>query len=167
MTWVLKLGLQPSPTKLAYTPAKVRDKKKGKTKEVISSAAGSSTEAPLSKIDIPSGPTGETRARRSSHARYSLSVYGCTSDVYKGVLWEDDTTAYARLLHNHNGDFFAEHPRQDSDSHSLVRRQKPFWSTGSDCYHWLENDKLRPENGENDESNDESGEFYICSFIVY
>ena len=160
MTWVLELGLKPSPTKLAYIPAKVRDKKKGKTKEVMSSAPGSSTAAPLSKINIPSGPTGGTRARRSSHARYSLSVYGCTSDVYKGVFsWQADT--YAGLVQDQ--DLLAEHPRQDSNSHALVRRQKPFWITGSDSYHWLENDML---NGENDECDDESGDFFAVSLFI-
>jgi len=102
-----------------------------------------------SKIDIPSGPTRETRARRSSHARYNLFVYGCTSDVYKVILPSENDT-YAGFLQSR--DFFAEHPREDSDSLALVQRLKPFWSTDCDCYHWLENARLRPQNGENDES---------------
>ena len=79
------------------------------------------TEAPPSKIDIPSGPQRKTRARGPSHPRYNLFVYGCTSDVFN-VISSTENDTYALILQSR--DFLAEHPRADSDSLAVVQRLK-------------------------------------------
>lgn len=179
MAWVFELGLQLAPTKFAYTPAKVWDKEKevssvpapkgkqkaAKMKEVISSAAGTSTGAPLSKINIPSGPQRKTRAHEIAHARYNLFVYGCTDTVYR-VISSSENGSYAKFLQTQ--DFLAEHPRQDLDSLVHVRRLKPFWSLDDPCYHWMEdesdggNDEFVGETDESESMNDD--DMYYAPF---
>lgn len=39
----------------------------------------------------------------------------------------------------------AEHPRQDPQSLQAVRRMKPFWSLGPDCYNWIEDTFLQQD----------------------
>jgi hypothetical protein len=68
------------------------------------------------------------------HARYSIFAYGCTSKLY-GVVGDADRDVYRFLLRNSN--FLDEHPRQEVDSLNAVKRMKPFWSAGVECYHWI------------------------------
>jgi hypothetical protein len=142
MTWVWELGVQPSPSGLSYTPAEVRktfNEQKGKSKEAVFPAAGTSTKpASCSKIVIPDPP--EKKFHPPSHPRYNVSVYGCSSDVYK-VISQSEDERYTLLIQAR--DFLGEHPRQDPNSLARVRKLKPFWSTGVDCFHWLENDRLQ------------------------
>ena len=47
---------------------------------------------------------------------------------------------YALLLSSR--DFLGEHPRQDAETLKAVRKMKPFWNGGGDCYHWVEHDEI-------------------------
>ncbi len=48
--------------------------------------------------------------------------------------------SYALLLSSR--DFLGEHPRKDAQTLKAVRRMKPFWNGGDDCYHWVEHDVI-------------------------
>ena len=48
--------------------------------------------------------------------------------------------SYAFLLSSH--DFLGEHPHGDAQSLAAVRRMKPFWTGGDDCYHWVQHDDV-------------------------
>jgi hypothetical protein len=73
------------------------------------------------------------------HARYNIFAYGCSPTVYRGV----DTAQkdwYSLLLRSRN--FLGEHPRKDARTLKAVRRMKPFWVGGEDCYDWVEHDDI-------------------------
>ena len=52
------------------------------------------------------------------------------------VISDSDRATYKFLLANR--DMLDEHPRKDISSLSSVRKMKPFWSAGMDCYDWIE-----------------------------
>jgi len=153
LTWVLELGVQNSSPSLANTPVKVRDRLnsiEGKKALAVTPPTAkrrrTSFHLPdLSTIVLPEGPTKQSYP--PAHPRYSVFVYGCSSNVYK-VIALSETTSYARFLQSR--DFLGEHPRQSPHSLALVRKLKPFWSAGAHCYHWLENPTLRPVNAASD-----------------
>ena len=92
-----------------------------------------------SKLHIPSQPSRISHPR-DVHPRYSFYAYGCSHTVYN-VIAESDKPVYCFLLGHH--DFLDEHARRDSASLSAVRRMKPVWSLGVDCYHWIEEEFLQ------------------------
>ncbi|KIM71750.1 hypothetical protein PILCRDRAFT_16764 [Piloderma croceum F 1598] len=73
------------------------------------------------------------------HARYHIFAYGCSPTVYRGIN-AAHKALYAFLLSSH--DFLGEHPRGDPQSLAAVRRMKPFWTGGDDCYHWVQHDDM-------------------------
>ncbi|KAH7906534.1 hypothetical protein BJ138DRAFT_621877 [Hygrophoropsis aurantiaca] len=73
--------------------------------------------------------------RVDRHPRYSVFAYGCSDTVYK-VIPAHTRATYSALLANCH--VLAEHPRQDDETLSAVRRMKPFWNAGLECYHWIE-----------------------------
>ena len=78
---------------------------------------------------------GRRHRPEEGHARYSIFACGCSPAVYRGI---DDAhkASYALLLGSR--DFLGEHPRTDARTLRAVRRMKPFWNGGEDCYHWIE-----------------------------
>ncbi|KAF9503396.1 hypothetical protein BS47DRAFT_1356260, partial [Hydnum rufescens UP504] len=74
------------------------------------------------------------------HPRYSIVAYGCSNTVYN-VISALDRPVFNFLLANR--DILAEHPRPDEESLRAVRRMKPFWSAGSECYAWVNEPPLR------------------------
>ncbi|KAH8113055.1 hypothetical protein DFH11DRAFT_1744480 [Phellopilus nigrolimitatus] len=72
-----------------------------------------------------------------AHPRYSIFAIGCSPSVYNVV---DDKDVYATLL-----SYLQEHPRQTPDSLSAVRRLKPFWIVGPECFDWVGETKLSSE----------------------
>lgn len=70
----------------------------------------------------------------TSHYRYQIFAYGCSSTLYK-VIKPDEKITYALLLQTSG--FFPEHARQDAASLSAVMQLKPLFKFGSDSYHWL------------------------------
>ncbi|KAF8233182.1 hypothetical protein L208DRAFT_901969, partial [Tricholoma matsutake] len=86
-----------------------------------------------SKIYIPQH--GRRHHPKEGHARYNIFVYGCSPTVYRGID-AAHKASYALLLSSR--DFLGEHPRKDVQTLKAVRRMKPFWNGGEDCYHWVE-----------------------------
>ncbi|KAF8573296.1 hypothetical protein K439DRAFT_1375811, partial [Ramaria rubella] len=131
---IMELGVRAEISPEVKTTVKVREQpKNAKKKKTTNTPSGSSRE------NYP----------RSNHPRYSIFAYGCSSTVYK-IVEVSQKGDYAFLLAS--GDFPTEHPRTSSESLQAVRRMKPFWSAGSCCYHWIENDFLnQSENNENTE----------------
>jgi hypothetical protein len=67
------------------------------------------------------------------HPRYTIFVHGCSPGVY-GVV--EDKSIFAELLAWDEP--LAYHGRQDPQSLDAVRRMKPFWTNGSQCYGWVD-----------------------------
>ena len=62
--------------------------------------------------------------------------YGCSSSIYKVVTSEE---VFASLLSSFT--LLVGHPRQDDEFWEAVKQQKPFWSSGTEFYGWLEDVK--------------------------
>jgi hypothetical protein len=98
-----------------------------------------------SKVDIPK--SGTHRHKRPDHPRYVIAAYGCSPTVYRGIL-EEQRAGFALLLRSR--DFLGEHARLNAHSIDALRQMKPFWSQGTNCYHWidcpqLQGEKIEPE----------------------
>ncbi|KAH8109136.1 hypothetical protein DFH11DRAFT_1492957, partial [Phellopilus nigrolimitatus] len=91
------------------------------------------------KYEAKSSPTEVARPRTPTrkniakvvHPRYAIFVNGCSPSVY-GVV--DSKDVYAALLSSRH--ILQEHPRQTKDALSAVRRLKPFWIKGPECFDW-------------------------------
>ncbi|KAF8573314.1 hypothetical protein K439DRAFT_1625165 [Ramaria rubella] len=159
---IMELGVRAEISPEVKTTVKVREQpKNAKKKKTTNTPSGSSRENVRSSVkeekrDISPSEVyivqpGRNKYPRSNHPRYSIFAYGCSSTVYK-IVEVSQKGDYAFLLAS--GDFPTEHPRTSSESLQAVRRMKPFWSAGSCCYHWIENDFLNQS--ENNESTEES-----------
>ena len=89
------------------------------------------------KMHIPQ--YGQRHRPEEGHARYSIVACGCSPAVYRGID-AAHKASYALLLSSR--DFLGEHPRKDAQTLEAVRRMKPFWNRGEDCYHWIEHDDI-------------------------
>ncbi|KAI0750828.1 hypothetical protein C8Q80DRAFT_1268144 [Daedaleopsis nitida] len=139
MTMVMDLGVTPSPSLLAQTPTNA-DAQGAHTRKVqlekSKYAPGVSTDqqSSPSKAIIQPAPTRKLHHPRSVHPRYGIYVCGCSPSVY-GVIDESERSKYKHIIRT--GDLLGEHPRQDRDTLSGVRRQKPFMFEGLESWHWL------------------------------
>lgn len=88
-----------------------------------------------SKVTTPQA--GAKSKARGKHPRYSMIIAGCSRETY-GVV--NDKNIYAELLGSRN--LLREVPRQEPDNMSAVKRFKPMWIRGSDCWDWMESDFL-------------------------
>ncbi|KAF8648748.1 hypothetical protein AX16_006189 [Volvariella volvacea WC 439] len=96
------------------------------------------------------GHVGDAPNRRSErtkpgavvlHERYNIWAYGCSSAVYRVIDdYDEDSAKLVRLLAGRH--FFAEHARTDKQSIAAVRRLKPEWVQGEDCYDWVADELL-------------------------
>lgn len=129
---VMELGVQPSPSK----PTKGKGKRSGTTVAAPSSSkqreSGSKRQETPSQIKIPE--QGRRHHSSSAHPRYSIFSYGCSNTVYNGIS-PTQREKYQFLLASR--DFLTEHPRQEDELLSILRRMKPFWKAGRDFYHWI------------------------------
>jgi hypothetical protein len=100
-----------------------------------------------SKVQIPQ--QGRNKFTTDKHTRYPILVYGCSSKVYKVIGSDPSEKAKFAFLLAHR-DFLAEHPRTTKMSIKAVRRMKPFWAAGEDCYHWFEDDFLNTPEARDD-----------------
>jgi len=82
---------------------------------------------------------GQRHHPKKGHARYNIFAYGCSPTVYRGID-AAHKALYALLLSSR--DFLGEHPRKDTQTLKAVRRMKPFWNGGEDCYHWVEHNDV-------------------------
>jgi hypothetical protein len=150
VTIVAELGVQLPISPAAVTPARVIGRllkaapsskpTQSRLRKPASSKAPSVTTTP-SKLHIPTQPT-RIHHPRDTHPRYSIFAYGCSDTVYK-VISPTERSTYQLLLGSR--DLLGEHPRQDPESLQAVRRMKPFWSLGPDCYDWIEDTFLRQD----------------------
>ncbi|KAF9507409.1 hypothetical protein BS47DRAFT_1351722 [Hydnum rufescens UP504] len=143
ITLVAELGIQLPIAPEATTKAKV----KGKARVTASNPPQKKAKAKKTSSFLPSpgrlfiSPKPELIAHpKDVHPRYSIVAYGCSNTVYN-VISALDKPVFNFLLANR--DILAEHPRPDEESLRAVRRMKPFWSAGSECYAWVNEPPLR------------------------
>ena len=141
ITLVAELGVQLPISPTAITKTKAKDRHTPSTSKLPKETARKPTagEIPTSlatplKVTIPEQPD-IIHHPRDVHPRYSIYAYGCSNTVYN-VISDSDRATYKFLLTNR--DMLDEHPRKDISSLSSVRKMKPFWSAGMDCYDWIE-----------------------------
>ncbi|KAF8579397.1 hypothetical protein K439DRAFT_1525242 [Ramaria rubella] len=140
---VMELGVQAPLNPQARTHAKARARFKPNPKPARSvdpekrQRMQPDMQQTPSKIFLPQ--QGRLKYAKASHPRYSIFAYGCSDTVYK-VIDRNEKVTYTLLLASR--DFLGEHPRQDCESLKAVRKMKPFWAAGEDCYHWLESELL-------------------------
>lgn len=73
------------------------------------------------------------------HPRYSASLYGCSSELYDAISSIDEES-WRRLVQAQPS-MLDTHPRQDEESLSIVRNQKPFFAAGQGSFSsWLGGD---------------------------
>ncbi|KAH8113056.1 hypothetical protein DFH11DRAFT_1705663 [Phellopilus nigrolimitatus] len=129
ITIVMDLGVQPF-----YRTQVENEAKSAATKAtpVFSPAQNSTTAKNVA--------TSSRRRVAVAHPRYSIFAIGCSPSVYNVV---EDKDVYASLLSYRH--ILQEHPRQTPNSLSAVRRLKPFWKVGPECFDWAGETKLSPE----------------------
>jgi hypothetical protein len=133
---IMELGLQPNVPEVATTPTLYEPEKSRRRQTPPPIERGPDASTP-SKVYIPK--KGEQHRSVVGHARYNVFVYGHSPTVYRGIDASQEHR-YALLLSCR--DFLGEHPRKDGNSLKAVRRMKPFWNGGDDCYHWVEHDNI-------------------------
>ena len=69
------------------------------------------------------------------HPRYNITVYGCSSSVYR-VISQEENNMYSTLLATRN--HLHEHPRQDEASLEGLKRIKARWIQSEECFDWLD-----------------------------
>ena len=140
---VMELGVQgkaPEETKTAtiYRPASSSKKSDGRPRTPPPTGGLRSPDHTTpSKMYIPHH--GQRHHPKEGHTRYNIFAYGCSPTVYRGID-AAHKASYALLLSSR--DFLGEHPRNDAQTLKAVRRRKPFWTGGEDCYHWVEHDDI-------------------------
>jgi hypothetical protein len=142
VTLVAELGLQLPIAPAAETRAKVVHSLAEEEPPKARKKPKTGTDAiDIAKLYIPQQP-GRIHHARTIHPRYAIFSYGCSNTVYK-VINESEKNEYQYLLATRN--FLGEHSRIDVNSLKAVRRMKPFWSIGPDCYGWLDEQYLQAQ----------------------
>jgi hypothetical protein len=141
---IMELGVQVKPPEKAQTATIFKPRRCSSSKKTFDSPPrtpppieGSPDHTTPSKIYIPQ--YGQRHHPKKGHARYNIFAYGCSPTVYRGID-AAHKASYALLLSSR--DFLGEHPRKDVQTLKAVRRMKPFWNGGEDCYHWVEHDDV-------------------------
>ena len=140
---IMELGIQQkvpedAKTSSLYKPESSSSKKKSKGRpRTPPPTEGGSDHATPSKMHILH--YGLRHHHNEGHPRYNVFAYGCSPTVYRGIDVAH-TSSYALLLSSR--DFLSEHPRKDVQTLKAVRRMKPFWNGGDDCYHWIEHNNI-------------------------
>ena len=141
---IMELGVQTEPLDIAKTPTIFRPDERSSVNQIpdprpqTPPATGEAlVQATPSKFYIPQ--YGTKHHPFVGHARYHIFAYGCSLTVYRGID-AAHKASYAFLLSSR--DFLGEHPRGDAQSLAAVRRMKPFWTGGDDCYHWVQHDDV-------------------------
>lgn len=138
---IMELGVQSKTPEIATTATTYKppsSKKKSNVRpRTPPPVSGGPDHATPSKLYIPE--YGERHHSTVGHPRYNLFAYGCSPTVYRGIDVAHKAS-YALLLSSR--DFLGEHPRKDAETLKAVRRMKPFWNGGDDCYHWVEHNSI-------------------------
>ena len=88
-------------------------------------------------VNYQAGTDRHKVSRQFNHQRYYFIVSGCSEAVYKNI----DKNKFDGLLGAH--DVFCDHARQDPKSLGAVRKTKPVWEPGIDCFGWVDDPILR------------------------
>ena len=88
------------------------------------------------EILIPPGPKKQSHPS-DTHPRYAIFVYGCSNIVYNGIS-KSNVPLYQQLLASNP--LYNEHPRRHEDNLTMLKQQKPLWSTKY-SYTWLDEQK--------------------------
>jgi hypothetical protein len=157
ITFVAELGVQLPISPLAITKTKAKGTHTASTSKLPKETARkptageiSTSPATPSKVIIP----GIIHHPRDMHPRYSIYAYGCSNTVYN-IISDSDRATYKFFLANR--DMLDEHPRKDVSSLSAVRKMKPFWSAGIDCYDWIDAPGLQ----QHSEWLDDNGDLFV------
>lgn len=150
ITLIMEVGVQTSIRENAVTKTKSSSSQRNPatTQNIASKKPAHSPAAQLTTpmkrftqtiISTPSkvviAKSGTHHHPRPDHPRYSIKAYGCSPTVYRGIL-EEQRASFALLLRSR--DFLGEHARGDDASIAALRKMKPFWSRGANCYHWID-----------------------------
>ncbi|KAH7911645.1 hypothetical protein BJ138DRAFT_1125863 [Hygrophoropsis aurantiaca] len=84
----------------------------------------------------------------NNHPRYSIAVFGCSDAVYN-VVSAADRSLYASLLEDRG--LVDDHPYQDEENLSMLRKMKPLWADSRGCYGWIDVPLLKDVRGREDE----------------
>lgn len=91
-----------------------------------------------SAIPASSGtPFASLPAEALRNPRYSIRVNGCTPETYK----EAEQRLFETLLGSQTA-VIHEHHRQTPASLGVLKRMKPIWTSGTECYGWVSDDLL-------------------------
>ena len=135
---VMELGLQPEVPDVAATRTIFKpEPSKTRPSRTQTPPPGGPDPSTPSKVRIPKH--GERHHPVEGHPRYNVFVNGHSPTVYRGI---DATQKHRYALLLSCRDFLGEHPRKDEKSLKAVRRMKPFWNGGDDCYHWIEHNNI-------------------------
>ncbi|KAK0460599.1 uncharacterized protein EV420DRAFT_1641149 [Desarmillaria tabescens] len=91
-----------------------------------------------SRVDVPTSRTKSQPERKikkasKAHPRYTIIISGCSPSVYK-VIKDDEKFKYAGMLASRG--IIYEHPYRKPASLRLLKKMKPFWSLGPECFDW-------------------------------
>lgn len=137
---VMELGVQNAPSAERVTHAKVKGKAKLESSETASTPKKrNASSTSLSPSNLRVLTAGKHHHTTPKHPRYSIFAYGCSNTVYKGIT-EQQRPTYSYLLGSKS--LLEEHTR-GGQGLAAVRRLKPFWAVGEDCYHWVDEQRLR------------------------
>ncbi|THG93582.1 hypothetical protein EW026_g7691 [Hermanssonia centrifuga] len=117
-------------------PRKTESKERGKGKTPDHTIPGV-TKTASTEVEVNTHPLPSTRnPTKDQPRRYSIHAFGCSDTVYK-VIRPEDRQKWQTLLVD---EFLADHPRKETLAQ--VRRLKPFFTLGKECYHWFNDPSL-------------------------
>lgn len=151
ITLVMELGVQNDPPEYAQLLSK--------SKPRLPVIKGSHSE-----LDTGKPLTGQTKFAEKStpqtkHPRYTIVATGCSDTVY-AVIEREDRTKWELLLGQ--DDLFGDHPHLRTIP--SVRRMKPFWALGSECYSWYKSSFLNWNAPEPDADQEDQGSLYVPTY---
>ncbi len=141
---VMELGVV-IPSNKASIPSKVVDSLDNPGKQAAKKTHAKSADS-VSNVHVlsPPNPTLETRGTQQCpseiHPRYSLFYYGCSPKVYRCIPADPTVQDTYRSLLQISTVF---NDRDTARDIVPMLQMKPFWSTGSTCYSWIDEPYFR------------------------
>ena len=129
---VMGLGVV-NPTNKASIPSKVVDSLDNPSKHPANRTRANSADTHLPPLLNPALESQSARQSQSEiHPRYSLFYYGCSPKVYRCIP-EQQSGNYRSLLQIAT----VFNDRDTARDIAPMLQMKPFWSTGSICFSWI------------------------------
>jgi len=104
----------------------------GKPRRTKSKAKSEASEVVANSVKIKKSARINVALQRPIHPRYTITVRGCTEDVY-GIV--KDPSVYVQLLQSRS--MLGEHGYQDDESISALRELKPWSFDDQTDYHYI------------------------------